>query len=123
MSAFAIAFVVMLIVSIVAIAAAAVYVAIRIRRLAGRIQSLQEHPTIVSARGFQAVAARADALRSKVEPFKERWDLISSDIAALMEASAAFRLHVGRASFATGLLLQTFVPTLRGSMSDPVHRG
>ena len=118
MSAYALAGLIMIAVSIIIVLATGLTAGMRMLRLLRRSQALAKHPTLVAARDFSAIQDRFDAIRASAETIKARREMIGADIAALMEASAALRLQVDRVGFATVLLLQTFVPTLRGSMSD-----
>jgi hypothetical protein len=107
----------MLAVAAILMLVAALLAASRVRRLLRRVAALERHPTLVAMRGFAGVQAKLDPLRSTVEAIRERSGQIGADIASIMESSAVLRLQVGRVSFATVLLLQTLVPTLRGSLS------
>ncbi|MBV8263430.1 MAG: hypothetical protein JOY87_06385 [Candidatus Eremiobacteraeota bacterium] len=118
MSPYAIAGLVMIASAILIVLVTGLIAAVRTLRLMRRAQALAKHPTLVAAQGFSAVQARLEVVRSKAEAIKARRATIAADIAELMESSAALRLQVDRVGFATVLLLQTFVPTLRGSMSD-----
>jgi hypothetical protein len=118
MSPYLVAFLAMLGGAAIVLLATVLPAALRVRRLLRRIAALERHPTMVAMRDVRDVQAKLDPVRSCLDAIRGRSDQIGADIAAIMESSASLRLQVGRVSFATVLLLQTFVPTLRGSMSD-----
>ncbi len=118
MSAYLIAFLIMFGASIVVVAAALTPLVLRGIALARRSRKLSEHPTLVAIREAQAVAEKFRGLQVPLQEIKERSVRIAQVSAELIATSALLRLQVDRISFATRLLLQTLVPTLRGSLAD-----
>lgn len=111
-------FLAMLVVAFVLLAATAVPLFLRARALQRRLQTLKEHPTLRALRKAQTLADRLHDLPATLAAIRARSTRIAEAVAELLAASAVLDLEVDRVSFATKLLLQTFVPTLRGSMAD-----
>ncbi|MDQ6766679.1 MAG: hypothetical protein M3Z41_02625 [Candidatus Eremiobacteraeota bacterium] len=118
MNAYLVSFLAMLAVAFMLLAAAAISVFLRARALQRRVQTLKEHPTLGALRKAQTLADRLHDLPATVAAIRARSTHIAEAVAELLATSAVLDLEVDRVSFATKLLLQTFVPTLRGSMAD-----
>jgi hypothetical protein len=100
------------------IAAALIPLAMRVNVVVGRVRALMEHPTLVAFRETQALGERMRAIQAPLEEIRARSARIAEVSAQLLASSGMLRLQVDRISFATRLMLETFVPRLRGSMVD-----
>ncbi len=118
MSAFAIACVSMVAAALVTVLATGVALALRIKRLQQHATTLQHHPTVTALRALAGVQNRLRDLSRTLDEIKSRCRRIGEETAEVAAASALLRLQVERVSFATRLLLDTLVPTLRGSLAD-----
>jgi hypothetical protein len=88
---------------------------LRTKRLSDAVAA---HPTLATLRRAQAISAQLSGLQAQVAQIRARSSRIAESAAQLTAVSAIFGLEVDRISFATRLLLGTFIPTLRGSMAD-----
>jgi hypothetical protein len=89
--------------------------ALRTKRASDAIQA---HPTIVALKGAQAIGDQLRGLGDQVARIRVQGMHIAQSMAQISAAAALLDLEVDRVSFATRLLLKTFIPTLRGSMAD-----
>ena len=118
MTAYLIAFLSSLAVALIVLGVSGCGVLRRALLLRRRSKNLQRHPTLVALRAASTVGDRLDGLQPRLEEIRARSERIAAAITELIGTSAVLRLQVDRISFATRLLLETFVPTLRGSMAD-----
>jgi len=118
MSVYLIAFLGILAAAIVVIGVSALSVLRRALALRRRSKELQGHPTLIALRAAHSVADRLHELPQRIEEIGARVERITVAATELIGTSALLRLQVDRVGFATQLLLETFVPTLRGSMAD-----
>ena len=118
MSIFLIAFLASLAMALVVLGVSGAAVFRRVLLLHRRSKRLQRHPTLIALRAARTVGGKLDGLQPRLEEIGARWERIAASTAELMGTSALLRLQVDRIGFATRLLLDTFVPTLRGSMAD-----
>jgi len=117
-NAYLISFLVMSGVSLAIIAVTLIPFAMRIGVAVRRVRTLTQHPTLVALREVQALAERMREIQAPLDDIRERSARIAEASAQLLASSGMLRLQVDRISFATRLMLQTFVPRLRGSMAD-----
>ena len=118
MNAYFIAFLAMVVASLAVLGATGIPVLRRALATQRRMRALQDHPTLLALLQAQNAQSVVTDVQAKVEMIRSRSVRIGEAIGELLATSALLRLQVDRVSFATKLLLQTFVPTLRGSMSD-----
>ena len=118
MSAYAIAFLSMLGASLLVVSATAAMAARPVFALQRRARAFEQHPTLVALRESAALGDKLRGLQGSLVEIRARSARIAEATADLIATSGMLRLQVDRISFATRLLLGTFVPTLRGSMSD-----
>lgn len=108
----------MLAVALVIVAVTAMPVLRKLQANRRGLAVIQTHPTLVALRQAQAIGDRVSGLKTSVDEIRARTLRIAQSAARIVSASAQLQLEVDRVSFATRLMLQTFVPTLRGSMAD-----
>jgi hypothetical protein len=118
MSAFLIAFLAMAGASLVVLAVTGIPVLGRLLVLRKRSKALQTHRTLIALRSAQRLSTTMQGMPARLDAISERSERIGEAVGALLASSAMLRLQVDRVSFATRLFLETFVPTLRGSMVD-----
>lgn len=118
MSVYLIAFFSMLAAAIIVVGVSAFGAVRRTLAVRRRAKELQVHPTVIALRAAPAVAERLQGLPERLEEISARVERIGIATTELSGTSAVLRLQVDRVGFATRLLLETFVPTLRGSMAD-----
>jgi len=105
-------------VSFLGLAIAGISLIVRLSNLNRRLQAAQNHPTLRAIRAAQGLDTRINAVRSRAEAVAARSARVREATEQIVDTYSLYGLQVERISFATRLLLQTFVPTLRGSMSD-----
>jgi hypothetical protein len=88
------------------------------RSLERRVRALQTHPALLALRQAQSISEQVQRLQAPMSEIRARLRRIAERLAEMGEAAALMDLDVGRMTFATRMLLETFVPTLRGSMAD-----
>jgi hypothetical protein len=108
----------MLAAAIVVVGVSAFSVLRRALVLRRRSKELQGHPTVIALRAANTLAEPLQGLPKRLQEISERVERIVEAATELIGTSAVLRLQVDRVGFATRLLLETFVPTLRGSMAD-----
>ncbi len=118
MSVYLIAFLGMLAVAIFVVGVSAFGALRRVLVLRRRAKELQGHPALIALRAAPTVAERLKGLPERLAEITARAERIGIATTELIGTSAVLRLQVDRVGFATRLLLETFVPTLRGSMAD-----
>lgn len=104
--------------ALIFIAISALIMLRRVAALRRRVNALQTHPTLLALKAAQAIQASLAGVPDEIAAIRARSLRIAGSMAELLSASALLQLSVDRVSFATTLLLKTFVPTLRGSMAD-----
>jgi hypothetical protein len=117
-SVYLIAFLAMLAAAIAVVGVSAFSVLRRALVLRRRSKGLQRHPTVIALRAARTLAEPLQGLPQRLSEISERVERIVDATTELIGTSAVLRLQVDRVGFATRLLLETFVPTLRGSMAD-----
>mgnify|MGYP001286682756 FL=1 len=118
MSVYLIAFLSMLAAAVIIVGVSALSVLRRALVLRRRSKELQGHPTVIALRAAHALGEPLQGLPQRLQEISERVERIVVAATELIGTSAVLRLQVDRVGFATQLLLETFVPTLRGSMAD-----
>jgi hypothetical protein len=118
MSTFLIAFLAMAGALLVVLLATGIPVLRRMLALRKRSKALQTHRTLVALRSVQGLGTTMQGMPARLDGISARSERIAESVGALLASSAMLRLQVDRVSFATRLFLETFVPTLRGSMAD-----
>ena len=91
---------------------------LRASALAKRASALGSHPTLVALQRAQKVSEQLQNVTQKLSDSRERFGRIGASLADIAASAALLELNVDRVAFATNLFLQTFVPTLVGSMAD-----
>jgi len=118
MNVYVIAFFSMAAAAIVVVGVSAFSVLRRALSLRRRAKELQGHPTVIAFRAAHTLAEPLRGLPQRLQEISKRVERIAAAATELIGTSAVLRLQVDRIGFATRLLLETFVPTLRGSMAD-----
>lgn len=97
---------------------AAIWLGLRATRLAKRVHALESHPTLVVLRSAGNARDRLHGVGQEIAASRERLRRIGTSLAQIAASAALLDLSIDRVAFATRLFLQTFLPTLRGSMRD-----
>ncbi len=118
MNPFLIALLAMIAVALIVAGVGAIQLLRSVLAISRHSKALQQHPTLVALRSLEATKQRFTDLPAKIQEIRARCADIGQIMAELAATSTLLQLQVDRISFATELLLKTFVPTLRGSMSD-----
>jgi hypothetical protein len=95
-----------------------IWVALRAVALVKRAKALEVHPSVRALNSLGNEAASLGVAASKLGAMQNRFDDIADHVAEIAAAAAMMNLSIDRVAFATRLLLQTFVPTLAGIVSD-----
>jgi len=96
----------------------AVIATLRARRFITRTRLLREHPLLKELRSTSEITDKLQRASRSMTTIRDRGAAIATAAASIAASSAVLRLEVGRVSFATRLLLETLVPSLRGIMAD-----
>jgi hypothetical protein len=117
-STIAIAAIFLVVLALALITVAALIAVLRVRRFIARTRALREHPVLTQLRSMSEITDKLQRVGQSMTAIKDRTAAIAEATASIAASSAVLRLEVGRVSFATRLLLETLVPTLRGVMAD-----
>lgn len=106
----------LLCVSVVFIAAGTIVLALKSAAIGRRTLLIESHPTILALRHAGVISASLAHVPGRIQQSVQRFAKIANSLASIGSSAAVVSLNIERVAFATRMLLQTFVPTLRGAM-------
>lgn len=116
MTPFAIAGSLMLALALIILIASSTIIAVRALPLKARAKRLQQHPVLLAAQRAQSLPDKFADIPDQLALIQSRVEVIATNIARIVASSASLQLDVKLIGRSTELLLETFVPALRGSL-------
>jgi hypothetical protein len=107
----------LVVVSVVAVLACATWAIVRLTSVQHRVNTLLEKPAIRALDGLRSQSERIQAALEQLAASSARFEVVGREVAAAVESSARFAADVALTARTTEDLLDTLVPSMRGSAS------